>query len=112
MRTPAGKECRYYYEDFHRGRAIQECRLLSREEWQPRVCSVCPVPDILRANRCAHMRLHARLVRRWLRRRVEVTAYCDRYEVPVENPYVGCGRCHPDAGAVLIPAESKGEEDG
>ena len=111
MRTPAGKECRYYYEDFHRGRAVQECRLLSREEWQPRVCGVCPVPGILQANRCPHMRLEARLVRSWLWRRVEVPAYGERYRVPVKHPYVGCGRCHPEAGVVLAPGESKGDED-
>ncbi|HHS98523.1 MAG TPA: hypothetical protein ENK08_11655 [Chloroflexi bacterium] len=111
MRTPAGKECRYYYEDFHRGRAIQECRLLSREEWRPRICESCPVPSILQANRCTHMRLEARLVRRWLRRSVEVRAYCKRYEVPVENPYVGCGRCHPEASAVLAPTPLRNEEE-
>src|SRR5688572_8219728 len=27
MRTPAGKECDFYYEDFHRGRELQECRI-------------------------------------------------------------------------------------
>jgi hypothetical protein len=107
VQTPAGRECKYYYEDFHRGRAVQDCRLLSQEEWRPRLCGVCPVPDILRANRCPHMRLDARRTRRWLRSRVEVTAYCERYQVSVENPYVGCGRCHPEASVVLTPAESK-----
>jgi len=105
MRTPAGKECAHYYQDFHRGRAIQECRLLERGQgsraWEPRVCSICPVPDILRANRCPYMRLRARLVRRWMRRRVELEAYCTRQQVQVKNPYVGCGHCHPDALAVL-----------
>ena len=28
MRTPAGKECRYFYGNYHRGRGIEECRLL------------------------------------------------------------------------------------
>ncbi len=112
MRTPAGRECRYYYEDFHRGRAVQECRLLDPEEWRPRVCATCPVPSILQANRCTHMRLEAHRVRRWLRWRVEVTAFCERYQVPVENPYVGCGRCHPEGRAVLLATEPQGEENG
>ncbi len=101
MLTPAGRECRYYYEDFHRGRVLRECRLLSREEWTPRVCAACPVPGILRANSCPHMELRGHLVRRWLRRRVQVEAFCVRHQVPVENPYVGCGRCHPEAARVL-----------
>ena len=28
MRTPAGKECRFYYQDYNRGRNVQECRLI------------------------------------------------------------------------------------
>jgi hypothetical protein len=105
MRTPAGMECRFYYEDFHRGRSTQECRLLAQSTdslpWKPRVCATCPVPAILRANGCPHMVLSARLLRRWLRQRVEVRAYCTEYDVAVENPYVGCGHCHPAAVAVL-----------
>jgi len=110
MRTPAGQECRYYYEDFHRGRAIQECRLLGRGEWQPRLCAACPVPDILQANQCPHMALHAHLTRHWLRRRVTVEAYCNRHRVPVENPYTGCGRCHPEASAILNLSEREDDE--
>jgi hypothetical protein len=109
MRTPAGKECRYYYQDFHRGRSIQECRLLARSSdslpWEPKACQICPVPDILRANGCPHMQLRARLVRRWFRRRMEVSAYCTDQQVEVADPYVGCGHCHPDAARVLAPEE-------
>ena len=110
MRTPDGRECRHYYQDFHRGRSVQECRLLDTASgslsWEPNVCSICPVPDILRANNCSHMKLQVRLVRRLLRRRVEVKASCSKHQVPVENPYVGCGHCHPDAAAVLMPEGS------
>ncbi len=28
MINPAGQECRFYYQDFHRGRSEQECRLV------------------------------------------------------------------------------------
>lgn len=110
MRTPAGQECRYYYEDFHRGRSIQECRLLAQSgdslPWEPKVCQICPVPEILRANSCPHMRLRARVVRRWFRRRVKVEAYCTDRHVEVADPYVGCGHCHPDAARVLTPEET------
>lgn len=105
MRTPAGKECPHYYQDAHRGHTLQECRLLDRSPnslpWEPGVCALCAVPDILRANGCPHMHLEARLVRRFLRRRVEVAAYCTAQEQPIANPYVGCGYCHPNAAAVL-----------
>ncbi len=105
MRTPAGKDCPYYYEDYYRGRSTQECHLLARRgdslPWGPRTCAICPLPAIVQANHCPHMALKARLVRRWLRRQVVVTATCTRYQVEVKNPYVGCGHCHPDAAAVL-----------
>jgi len=107
MRTPAGAECPYYYEDFFRGRSTQECRLIQRnprsEAWQPRLCAGCPVPGILRANACPHMALEGRVVRRWLglARRVEVYAVCAEHQVEVEDPYVGCGHCHPRAATIF-----------
>jgi hypothetical protein len=51
------------------------------------------------------MELRARLVRRWLRRRVEVEAFCTHQQVMVEDPYVGCGHCHPEAAAILAAGE-------
>ena len=109
MRTPAGKECKYYYQDFHRGRSVQECRLLDRAEgslpWEPKTCSICPVPDILLANSCPHMVLHGRIVRQLFRKKVLVDGYCTEYREAVTNPYVGCGRCHPAAAAILAPEE-------
>ena len=107
MRTPSGTECPYYYEDYYRGRSIQECRLIARnprsEGWESRLCAHCPVPSILRANACPNLVLEARVVRRLLGlvRRVEVYAVCTEHQVEVENPYVGCGHCHPQAATVL-----------
>ena len=111
MRTPAGTECPYYYEDFYRGRSAQECRLIGRnarsEPWEPTLCARCTVPAILRANACPHMVLEARVVRRWLGlvRRVEVYAVCTEYQVEVEDPYVGCGHCHPQAATIFDAPE-------
>lgn len=99
MITPYGQACKFYYEDFYRGRSTQECRLLlrwpQREQWTPSLCKTCPVPAILRANACTNMMLEARIVRHlifW--RRVQVTAVCLKTLTEVENPYVGCGQCH------------------
>lgn len=99
MRTPAGSECKFYYEDFHRGRTKQECRLLqgnpASEPWRPQLCKTCPVPAILRANACANMVLQAWVGRRWgLLRQVKVSAYCLLAKQEVTEPKVGCGRCH------------------
>lgn len=101
MRTPASTECRYYYEDFNRGRETQECRLIlsnvASAPWRPRLCTTCPIPAIQRANACSHMELEARVGRRWLVvPQVRVRAYCRRTEQAVADPMVGCGHCHED----------------
>ncbi len=113
MRTPDGAECPFYYEDFHRGHATQECRLIDRNPrsnpWTPDLCGRCPVPGILRANSCPHMVLEAEVVRRWfgLVRRVQVYAVCIEHQVEVKDPYVGCGHCHPQAASVLSGQQAK-----
>ena len=42
MRTPAGSDCPFYFEDYFRGRQLQECRLLARTpgagRWAPDLC--------------------------------------------------------------------------
>lgn len=112
MYTPAGTECPFYYEDFYRGRSKQECRLIGRNPrsrpWKPELCARCPVPEILRANACPNMVLDARVVRRWLGlvHHVEVYAVCTKHEVEVNDPYVGCGHCHPEAVRLLQASET------
>ncbi len=107
MRTPAGRECPYFYGDYFRGREIEECRLLSRTEtdrhWTPDLCSNCPVPDITLANACEHLVLDAKIRSSLLglRRRVEVQARCNKCVCVVEDPYVGCGECHSNIQFLL-----------
>lgn len=100
MRTPAGQECRFYYENFHRGRDIQECRLIQANpnspEWRPRDCSNCPVPEILRANNDPNLVMEGTVKRGFLGlggRKVEITAYCSKHLVDVPNPHAGCPIC-------------------
>ncbi len=100
MRTPAGKECRYYYEDFHRGRSRQECRLIAPgagvETWRPADCGRCPVPEILWANSSEHLELAATIepgLFLGLGRRVNVEAHCSKHEAAIDDPYVGCIAC-------------------
>jgi hypothetical protein len=100
MRTPAGKECQYFYGDYHRGRNIEECRLLQGASpplaWKPSLCSTCPVPDILRANACAHMVLQPRLKRSlpFLKHEVQVQTFCTKTNQAGFDPHIGCGQCH------------------
>jgi hypothetical protein len=102
MITPAGDPCRFYYEDFHRGRSTQECRLIARnpesEPWQPSLCASCPVPGILRANASPYLALEGQVVRRFLFfKRVEVFAVCSKHLIEIEDPYIGCPKCRAEA---------------
>ena len=96
MITPAGKECKHYYEDFHRGRNVQECRLAQRnpesERWHPSDCEKCPVPDILRANADPDMELTLTIKKGLIfgiGRKLEVTAKSISTGETIEDPYVG-----------------------
>ena len=99
MRTPAGKECRFYYQDFHRGRSEQVCRLIEKNPrspaWRPKDCANCPVPEILQANSSPHLVLEATVKKGILGfgRQVEVAAFCSRHLVEVAQPQVGCPQC-------------------
>jgi len=106
MRTPAGKECKYYYADFFRGKATQECRLIDENpeggKWKPNHCLTCPVPGILLANGCPNMILEGRVESSLLglRERVKVTASCTQTMRTVEEPKIGCGECHTELSDV------------
>ncbi len=96
MQTPAGKECPHYYEDFNRGRSVQECRLAKENPeslpWRPKDCFKCSVPEIVRANASPHMKLTLTIRSTLLGfvRQIRVEAWCTRHDIPIENPYVGC----------------------
>ena len=118
MKTPAGKDCPYYYADFHRGRHVQECRLAdpTGATWQPSDCSRCTVPDILRANASPYLQLHLKIQAGILGigRRLNVTATCDRHEIPIADPFVGCPKCnaeHPGLEAFLNALEQQPPPD-
>ena len=100
MRTPAGKECRYFYGNYFRGRNIEECRLLADsnppQTWKPSLCETCPVPDILMANGCAHMILEGDVYRPFFigKPEVRIRAFCKKTNQRVAEPHIGCGECH------------------
>jgi hypothetical protein len=98
MRTPAGVECRYYYEDFNRGRETQECRLIKANRqslaWSPDLCAKCPVPEVLRANGSPDLRLTLAVGKRFgLLRSLRLVATCAKHAVEIPDPIRGCPRC-------------------
>lgn len=102
MRTPAGSECKHYYEDFNRGREIQQCRLARLNPdslaWRPDDCARCPVPAILRANNSPDMTLTLTIKRGFLGigRRVELDAFCSKHMIAIREAPVGCPQCNAE----------------
>ena len=100
MRTPAGKECRYFYGNYFRGREIEECRLLEESDppqtWKPDLCSSCPVQNIQLANGCENLILNANVHRPFLigKPEVQISAHCKKTNKSVSEPHIGCGECH------------------
>jgi hypothetical protein len=111
MRTPAGTECRFFYGNYYRGKRQEECRLIGDQPppqpWTPAHGRNCPEPGFLRANACPHMSLKAIAERGplGLNKRVKVSAYCDLAQKAVDEPYIGCGLCHP------LPSEFTDNQD-
>jgi hypothetical protein len=101
MRTPAGKECPYFYGDYYRGRENEECRLLNSASpallWRADLCNTCPVPEIMLANACSDMILEPHLERQFpfLKRQVRVRTNCSKTNRRGFDPHIGCGECHP-----------------
>jgi hypothetical protein len=99
MLNPAGRECRFYYQDYHRGHSEEDCRLIRNNarspSWEKKDCTKCPVPDILQANSSPDLVLEATVKSGvlGLNRRVEVSAFCSRHLIDVEKPEVGCPKC-------------------
>jgi hypothetical protein len=99
MRTPAGKECRYFYGDYYRGRNNEECLLLKSTNpplpWKAELCSSCPVPEILMANACTNMEFSARLDRPFpfTKQKVGIIPVCRKTGKTGFDPHVGCGNC-------------------
>lgn len=101
METPAGKECRFFFGDYYRGRNHEECRLLLAtsppQNWTPDLCYTCPVPEIQLANACPEMVLEGRVERPfpYIKKQVTIQAYCKKSLRKVDEPKIGCGECHP-----------------
>lgn len=109
MKTPAGTECVYYYEDFGRGATRQECRILKHPRslrWLPADCARCQVPAILAANAspCLELRIHIERGALGLGRRVRVEAWCGQHGPVIADPFTGCPECNAEADRLLRDA--------
>lgn len=108
MKTPAGKECKFYYGDFFRGRNVESCRLIERNPdslpWKPSLCHTCPVPEILRDNQSKTLKLDGKVVSKFLglKQQVVVTGWCSECFQEVADPRVGCPNCNPQSNRPSI----------
>jgi hypothetical protein len=99
MKTPAGKECKFYYGDFHRGRDVQTCRLIEANPdsppWEPNLCFTCPVPEILQANASDTLKLNGRVVKKFFgfKKEVQVEGWCSECFSEIPDPELGCPNC-------------------
>ena len=119
MRTPAGTECRHYFQDFHRGKNVQECRLAKENPnsraWKPDDCTACPVPSILQANASPNLTLTLTIGAKLLGmgRQLKVTASCTKHHITVDDPFAGCPECNrerPGLDAFLTALEDTSGE--
>jgi hypothetical protein len=106
MRTPAGKECKFFYGDYYRGKNHEECRLLldSSLRWEPRLCENCPLPEIQLANSCEYQVFTPELRKSFIigKPQVHVKAFCSKTNQDVAEPRIGCGECHPALNNFMI----------
>lgn len=107
MRTPAGKECPYFYADYHRGRDTEICRLIEQNPdsapWNPGICEKCPVPEIARANASDSLKLEGTIVKKWFgfKETIKVEGWCSRCFSVVADPLQGCPNCHDDRPSIF-----------
>lgn len=101
MRTPDGRECKFYYRQANpRYKEIEECRIPTTElsvNWKPSYCASCPIPNILLANASPNLQLNLTIRPAFLglgKPKMRVQAYCSKHDIPVDDPYVGCPHCN------------------
>ena len=95
--------CRFYYEDYHRGRETLECRLpKSRDSlrWQRAICDSCPVPDVLRETNCAHLALEGTIRKKLFSERMEVFAVCTKHMIELKDGQT-CPQCAEEQNELI-----------
>ena len=93
------RSCRFYYEDSLRRAPRRECRLIERnlasDPWDEKLCSSCPVPEILVRNPCTNLALEAEVGSRFvLLRKITVFAVCTAELREITDPKSCRQGCH------------------
>lgn len=96
-------QCRYFYGDYHRGRNIEECRLIEANPesrpWKRKLCDSCPVPEIVMTSNSRDLVLEGEVKRKLIWENVEVTfAICQKHMVELDDPHY-CPECAKEAAA-------------
>ncbi|MBI5929274.1 MAG: hypothetical protein HY862_08195 [Chloroflexi bacterium] len=116
MRTPDGRECAFYYTDYFRGREVEECRVGKSDlsaDWKPQYCAKCPVPEILRANASPYLKMQLTIKQTLLGfgRKMDIRAWCDRHDIPIKDPYIGCPKCNEERPGLKLFAQALEQDD-
>ncbi|MEZ4616258.1 MAG: hypothetical protein R2867_12255 [Caldilineaceae bacterium] len=96
--------CRYFYGDYHRGRNVEECRLLAanpdnQRPWRRQLCDSCPVPEIVITSTSRELVLEAEVKRKLIWDSVEVTfAICQKHMIELADPRY-CPQCAEEQAA-------------
>jgi hypothetical protein len=106
MITPAGKECSFFFGDYHRGRNHEECRLLldHKLDWIQDFCQNCPIPGIQQANGCENLVFSPKIYRPLLilKQQIQIDTYCKKSNKRVKVPEIGCGECNPQFEFIMV----------
>lgn len=90
--------CRYFHGDYHRGKNVEECRLLDASPgntiaWRRALCDSCPVPSTLVASNSRDLALEAEVQRKLFGEKVAITfAVCLKHMEELSDP-LRCPQC-------------------
>lgn len=95
--------CRFYFEDYHRGREVSECRLpKSRDslQWERSICDACPVPELLRETNCAYLALEGTIRKKVFGQRIEIFSVCTKHLIQLPDGKT-CNQCQAEQDDLL-----------
>jgi hypothetical protein len=104
MPEKSNPNCRFFYQDYHRGKETTECRLPKSRDtlrWERGVCDSCPVPGILRETNCAHLALEGTIRKRFpFGARMEVFAVCTKHMIQLKEAG-HCAQCEAEQAELI-----------
>lgn len=96
-------QCRYFYGDYHRGRNLEECRLIEANPdsrpWKRKLCESCPVPEVVMTSNSRDLVLEGEVKRKLIWENVEITfAICQKHMEELADPHY-CPKCAAEQAA-------------